>query len=250
MEPEVVRSAPGGTRPRARGPGGTSTGWPSTAASTSTPSPARSTNGARMNTAWNGPPSSAGDGEVGLEGVDLAAEGVAAHGDVDGAEAALVGPAVEDLGAEQDHPGAGAERRHARRRGARPAGSNSPDDSSSIDIVVDSPPGRTSASTSSSSAGVRTSTGSAPSVSERALVRGERALQGEDADLRPGTRGRLRTTGPTSRGRRAWSRACRSRGPASAAPRPRDTLARMSRIGEVRGGLDDGLGPARPGCRS
>ena len=58
-------------------------------------------------------PASRVDVEVGLEAVDLAAEGVAAHGDVDGAEAALVGAAVEDLGAEQDHPGAGAERRHA-----------------------------------------------------------------------------------------------------------------------------------------
>ena len=62
-----------------------------------------------MNTARNGPPGEVGEVEVGLERVDLAAEGVAAHGDVDGAEAALVGPAVEDLGAEEDHPGAGAE---------------------------------------------------------------------------------------------------------------------------------------------
>ena len=54
-----------------------------------------------------------GDVEVGLEAVDLAAVAVAAHGDVDGAEAALVGPAVEDLGGQQDHPGAGAEHRHA-----------------------------------------------------------------------------------------------------------------------------------------
>ena len=39
----------------------------------------RSTNGARMNTAWNGAVEAV-DVEVGLEGVDLAAEGVAAHG--------------------------------------------------------------------------------------------------------------------------------------------------------------------------
>src|SRR3546814_16405950 len=53
------------------------------------------------------------DLEVGLERVDLAAEGVATHRDVDGAEAALVVAAVEDRGAPQDHPGAGAQRGHA-----------------------------------------------------------------------------------------------------------------------------------------
>jgi hypothetical protein len=51
--------------------------------------------------------------QVGFEGVDLAPEGVAAHVDVDGPEAALVGPAVEDLPAQQDHARAGAEGRHA-----------------------------------------------------------------------------------------------------------------------------------------
>ena len=70
-----------------------------------------STSGARMNTPWNGVVE-AGDVEVGLEAVELAAVAVAAHGEVDGAEAALVGAAVEDLGGEQDHPGARAEHRH------------------------------------------------------------------------------------------------------------------------------------------
>ena len=58
------------------------------------------------------------------------------------------------------------------------------DDSSSIDIVVDSPPGRTSASTSSRSAGVRTSTGvRAERQRARAACARDRALQREDADL-------------------------------------------------------------------
>ena len=41
-----------------------------------------------------GHPAHAGDVEVGFEGVDLAAEGVAAHGEVDDAEAALIGAPV------------------------------------------------------------------------------------------------------------------------------------------------------------
>ena len=53
------------------------------------------------------------DVEVGLEAVELAAVAVAPDGDVEGAEAALVGPAVEHLGGQQDHPGARAEHRHA-----------------------------------------------------------------------------------------------------------------------------------------
>ena len=94
-------------------------------------------------------------------------------------------PSVEDLGAEQDHPGAGAERRQAV---GEPLGERVEQaaDSSSIDIVVDSPPGRTSASTSSRSAGVRTSRGSAPSGAQARGVRGEGALQGEHADLHLG----------------------------------------------------------------
>ena len=61
-----------------------------------------------MNTAWNGcvEPD---DVEIGLEGVDLATVGVAAHRDVEDAEAALVVATVEDLGGQQDQPGAGAE---------------------------------------------------------------------------------------------------------------------------------------------
>ncbi len=78
-----------------------------------------------MNTAWNGW-SEPVDVEVGLEGVDLATEGVAAHGEVDHAEGPLVGPTVEHVGGQQDHPGAGAEGRHPvgqalRQRLAQPA---------------------------------------------------------------------------------------------------------------------------------
>ena len=54
-----------------------------------------------------------GDGESVSKLSTLAAVPVALDGDVDGAEAALVGAAVEDLRGQQDHAGAGAEHRHA-----------------------------------------------------------------------------------------------------------------------------------------
>src|SRR4051794_16389388 len=51
--------------------------------------------------------------QVGLEAVDLPAEGVAAHGDVQPADRLLVRRAVEQPVGEQDHPGAGAVDRQA-----------------------------------------------------------------------------------------------------------------------------------------
>ena len=51
------------------------------------------------------------DVEVLLEGVDLAAEGVAPHGDVQAADGLLPGRAVLDAVGQQDHPGTGAEHR-------------------------------------------------------------------------------------------------------------------------------------------
>ena len=68
--------------------------------------------GARMNTAWNGRVES-DDVEIGLEAVDLTAVAVALHRDVDRSEAELIGAAVDHLGGEQDHPGAGAQHRQA-----------------------------------------------------------------------------------------------------------------------------------------
>src|SRR3954471_7676649 len=53
------------------------------------------------------------EADVALERVDLASEGVAPHGHVDAADAHLVGGAVEHPVGQQDHAGAGAERRHA-----------------------------------------------------------------------------------------------------------------------------------------
>ena len=81
------------------------TGWPSTSARTSTPSPCSAIHGARMNTARTGAPSMPGDVEVGLEGADLAAERVAPAQRVHAAEV---------LAVEHDHPGAGARGRACR----------------------------------------------------------------------------------------------------------------------------------------
>jgi hypothetical protein len=82
VEPQVVGELRVEGRRHHRAPGGQRPGRSPTEASTSTSGPASSTHGARMKTACSGD-LVAVDGEVGLEGVDLAAEGVAAHGDVD-----------------------------------------------------------------------------------------------------------------------------------------------------------------------
>ncbi len=65
--------------------------------------------------------------KLGLEGLELTAEGIATHHDVDRAERALIAPAVEDLAREEDHPGAGSKGGHPLRqprgdRGAQPRG--------------------------------------------------------------------------------------------------------------------------------
>ncbi len=56
------------------------------------------------------------DLQVGFEGIHLTAERVAPHHDVDRTEWSLIGPAVQDLGRQHDHPGAGAERRQTVRQ--------------------------------------------------------------------------------------------------------------------------------------
>ena len=110
-----------------------------------------------MNTPWNGGVETQRRHEqLGLEAVELAAVAVAPHGDVDRAEAALVGASVEHLGGEQDHPGARAEHRHPVGESQRRSGRTARCVTSSRDIVVLSPPGMTSASTPARSAGVRT----------------------------------------------------------------------------------------------
>jgi hypothetical protein len=93
---------------------------PATVARTSTGRPTRSTHGARMNTAVHRAGPAAPAPRRPPRRSRPGAEGVAAHGHVDGAQAHLVRPAVEDLGGQQDHPGAGPHDRQT--RGEAPAG--------------------------------------------------------------------------------------------------------------------------------
>ena len=137
-------------------------------------------------------------------------------------EAPLVGPAVEDLATEQDHAGAGAEGRHAP---GQPLGDGSEQAArpSSIDIVVDSPPGRTSASTASRCAGDRTVMGSAPSPPARAGPRRPatrtptftpRGVAGDRGDrLHVGVLGLVTAHGPAyCTGQSLWARIAVARG--------------------------------------
>ena len=103
------------TRPLPHGDDPTRGRWPSpgTRASTSTPSPVRSTHGARMKTACTGSPTP-GEGEVGLERLDLPAEGVAPHDDVEPADAS-----AGRAGRRAPRRPAGSCRRRSRRPAAR-----------------------------------------------------------------------------------------------------------------------------------
>ena len=120
----------------------------------SRPSPCSAIQGARMKIACTGPPVDAVDLEVGLERVQLPAEGVALGQHVEDPEVRAV---------EHDHARAGAEDRGARRPPARRAAASRPSRSMPSVITVDSPPGSTSASSPSRSAGTRTCRVAAPS---------------------------------------------------------------------------------------
>ena len=154
-----------------------------TRASTSTPSPTASTQGARMNTACTGSVEPR-EVQVVLERVDLSPERVAAHGDVEPAERLLADHAVLDPVGEQDH---------ARRRCRRPAGrsairarsgSISSKMRASLAIVVDSPPGRTRPSHRGELGLPSYGDRSRAEVGQDAQVLADVPLQGEDADAR------------------------------------------------------------------
>ena len=161
------------------------TGWPSTVARTSTSAPTSSTHGARMNTAWTGAPSSP-------------STAMSASNESTWRPKALRRTPMS-MAPKQRWSGRPSRMSRPSRimpaqvpRAGRPAssasatGSNSPDDSSSIDIVVDSPPGSTRAPTPSRSAGERTVTGWAPRRASMEACSRRRALQREHADLHLG----------------------------------------------------------------
>ena len=158
------------------GPWRTSTGAPSSAASTSTSSPDRHDQ-RRPDEDGGQRRALARADRLGLERLPLAPVAVAADHGVEHAEA-CAGRAARRAprAATRTEPGAGAEHRQVAASARRAAtASNSPVDSSSIDSVVDSPPGSTSPSSPSSSAGRLTEPGRrSPRRRARPRARGRR----------------------------------------------------------------------------
>src|SRR5581483_4441166 len=154
--------------------------------------------------------------ELGFEGVDLATERIAAHSDVDGAEAALVGAPVEHNASQQNPPRAGPEGGHAF-VDTRGDGVEEPAEVEPLrhrrrlaaghDETVDPAQVLRRADLDGVGAKIRKSLGVLRDV----------ALQGEDPDLHLED-SRLARTTPTSPARRASRRARRSPGPSW--PRP------------------------------
>src|SRR5690606_24515665 len=138
----------------------TMTGWPSTFASTSTPSPVFSTHGARMNTAWNGSSSPSTSRSASNESFwrPKAFRWTTMSRTPSSGWLPSVTEAARKIIPAQV-PNAAMPSPIRRRRG-----SISSNLSASLPIVVDSPPGTTIPSRSSSCSGVLTGTGSAPSA--------------------------------------------------------------------------------------
>ena len=186
----------------------TATGCPSTSASTSTPSPASSTHGARMNTARSGPDPPRL--EVGLERSHLAAERVAP---------ARSRRAAEVVAVEHDQAGAGAEHGLARARPARAAARPGP---------------RARCRASSSSTRRR---GYEPVEPSRSAGRAHLARRRRRARAAPSRAPRSR---PGGRGPRSWRSLLTSRGVWSRPPLPglerRDLEPGHRRAQAARGG--------------
>ena len=210
------------------------TGSPSMLARTSTSGPACSTRGRADEDAAQRLVV-AGEVEIGLEARDLAAVAVALHDDVDGRASADGG-----LAGEHDHA-----RRRCRARAAANARSGS---SSPYDVEQQADRRRlaardsTSAVEPSSSAGVRTSTASAPSRRSIADVLAEGALERQHADRADGDL--------TSRGLRAAlprESACGGEAELIGSPRPRGDAREHLGVAEVGRRLDDRLRARRDG---
>ena len=116
-------------------------------------------------------------------------------------------------------PAPGIPSRSASRNGVR-----RPDESSSLSIVVDSPPGSTIASIPASCSGVLTSVVCARATSSASACSRNAPCSASTPIFISGGLPSL----VTSRARRASRRGCRSRRRGIASPNPRDTLATMS----------------------
>ncbi|GBD46519.1 hypothetical protein HRbin41_01347 [bacterium HR41] len=133
----------------------TATGWPLTLASTSTPVPTSSTHGARMNTARRGPPASPRTGSSHSKDATWRPKALRRQRMSRTPRWSRSSTIIPAQVARQGSPAASSSRN----------GSASRSRSMPIVIVVDSPPGSTSASTPSRSREVRTRRVSAPARS-------------------------------------------------------------------------------------
>ena len=208
----------------------TATGWPSTSASTSTPSPCSSTHGARMNTAAHrrrrarrgrGRPRSC------CTWRPKALRSARTSSRPRWSRSSMISPAqVPSIG-------------RARARRASRSGSARPSRSIPSVIVVDSPPGITRPSSPSRSAGVADlARARRRGRSSTLRVRLEVALEGEHADERTGYQPRFWSRPPVGSSMRVHLDAGHRR--AEVARGGGDALGVL----EVRGGLDDGGGGA------
>ena len=140
--------------------------------------------GARMNTPGNGPPGQPADVELAprtsrAAGRRRCAAPVTSTAPND----CWSGAAVDHLAGEQDQARARAEHREPVGERDRPSGARTPDESSSLLIVVDSPPGRISASSAPRSLGRAHLDRLDAERVEHLTMLAERPLQREDADL-------------------------------------------------------------------
>ena len=116
----------------------------------------------------------------------------------------------------------------------------------SLLMVVDSPPGITSAVDRVQLVGPADRPGDrAARRPARAQVLADIALQGEDADDH-----RRRARHQPRSASRCGCGISSTLMPTIASPRPRETLAMHVRVVVEGGGLDDRRGPLRPGCRT
>ena len=168
--------------------------------------------------------------DLGLEGLHLAPVAVAADHRIEHAEGALVRSPVEHLARHQHEAGTGPQQRESRSPGRpwrpwRPrraaSASNRPVDSSSIESVVDSPPGSTRPATSSRSSGRFTrrveqpTSARAARCSRTSPCRSSTPMSGPPLRPRPGTRNDHAEGPATTPGRRDARRTATRPGPAS-----------------------------------
>ena len=239
------RTAPGGSwRPtscRCRA----STGSPSYRARISTPGPAVSIRGARMNTPGNGPPVSPSTSNGGLERVTLAP--VARCG---GRRRRWRRTTPGRPGRRPRRAPAGScprtcRGRAARRRAGRRPARAAPTCRAACSIVVDSPPGRIERVERAELLGRAHVDGSTPSASSASRCSRNAPCSASTPTFSlEASRHRYQPRSASFTSRASIS------SPRIASPRPRDTLATMVGVGEVRGGLDDRLGHRRRVGRS